>query len=511
MATPGTTAAPYLARTTNIANADIDTWLPGDNRTVATLTDYLDITKTFNPLMYGAVGDGATDDTAAVQATLTQAALSNGNVVIPFGSTFLVDALTVPSGIRIWGLGTLKYKAESSSFRLLDLTSVSNVVIEEITLDGNVANQSTWSQFRHSIAMTSCTDCDVRACRFQNTIGDGVYLSDATRVTVTDNRFIGTNVNRNGVTVISGTDVTITKNHFVGMARPDMPGAIDVEPDADTDTIGRVLIAQNIILGDGGGTITLQQGIAIQNANDAAVTGILILGNLIRGDLRYGIAIFGGATHGAFVDVASNRVETITISHAIISSNNTGVIAGNHIRDVSAGSGIHWLGGTLTISGNFIASAYSYGINEAGAMEDAGAILDNQIVDCGHLAGISTGGISTTGNRIDVRGNRVSSPAGVTNIGLYMPSGTQCVVDGNTLFDCQSHPITAATAPHVWGQNTYDTTALSVSGTYPPAAGAWRLGQIIYNLAPTAGGTIGWVCTAAGTPGTWKAFGTIAA
>jgi len=38
----------------------------------------------------------------------------------------------------------------------------------------------------------------------------------------------------------------------------------------------------------------------------------------------------------------------------------------------------------------------------------------------------------------------------------------------------------------------------------------WR-GDIAYDETPSASGTIGWVCTSSGTPGTWKTFGTIAA
>lgn len=49
-----------------------------------------------------------------------------------------------------------------------------------------------------------------------------------------------------------------------------------------------------------------------------------------------------------------------------------------------------------------------------------------------------------------------------------------------------------------------------LDGTAAPAAGAWKVGDTVYNSAPAAAGSIGWVCTTAGTPGTWKAFGTIA-
>lgn len=46
-------------------------------------------------------------------------------------------------------------------------------------------------------------------------------------------------------------------------------------------------------------------------------------------------------------------------------------------------------------------------------------------------------------------------------------------------------------------------------GTAPPTKGAWRVGDIVYNVAPEPGGYIGWTCVAAGSPGTWKGFGRI--
>jgi hypothetical protein len=42
-----------------------------------------------------------------------------------------------------------------------------------------------------------------------------------------------------------------------------------------------------------------------------------------------------------------------------------------------------------------------------------------------------------------------------------------------------------------------------------PTTGAHLQGDIVYNSAPISGGYIGWVCTTAGTPGTWNTFGLI--
>ncbi len=46
--------------------------------------------------------------------------------------------------------------------------------------------------------------------------------------------------------------------------------------------------------------------------------------------------------------------------------------------------------------------------------------------------------------------------------------------------------------------------------TEVPIAGTWEVGDEVRVYNPVSGGPIGYVCTTAGTPGTWKAFGTIA-
>ena len=43
-----------------------------------------------------------------------------------------------------------------------------------------------------------------------------------------------------------------------------------------------------------------------------------------------------------------------------------------------------------------------------------------------------------------------------------------------------------------------------------PTTGTWAVGDTVWNTSPAAAGYIGWVCTVAGTPGTWNGFGLIA-
>jgi hypothetical protein len=49
----------------------------------------------------------------------------------------------------------------------------------------------------------------------------------------------------------------------------------------------------------------------------------------------------------------------------------------------------------------------------------------------------------------------------------------------------------------------------SRSDSVIPTTGTWAKGDVVYNSDPDSGEYIGWVCTVAGTPGTWKTFGLI--
>ena len=65
--------------------------------------------------------------------------------------------------------------------------------------------------------------------------------------------------------------------------------------------------------------------------------------------------------------------------------------------------------------------------------------------------------------------------------------------------------------------NTYDGVYINgdsnraIYGSATPAAGFHSVGDLLYYTAPAAAGNIGEVCTAAGSPGTWKTWGAISA
>lgn len=93
--------------------------------------------------------------------------------------------------------------------------------------------------------------------------------------------------------------------------------------------------------------------------------------------------------------------------------------------------------------------------------------------------------------------------ADVAKIAILFTNGTAaCRIRGFSLFGLDGHY--ASVDPG------YDETmpGENIATTFP-TAGTWFLGRKIWNDTPAAAGKIGWVCTTAGTPGTWKPWGAI--
>lgn len=117
-----------------------------------------------NILDYGAVGDGVTDNTTAIQAALTYASSIQGYVVIPTG-TFLVSGTLDPANANIMGLGgTIKYTGSSYC---LNAPSV----IQGVNFSGP-GNTTTSIGIQSSAGFKN----QVVQCTFQN-FGTGIQFS----------------------------------------------------------------------------------------------------------------------------------------------------------------------------------------------------------------------------------------------------------------------------------------------------------------------------------------------
>ena len=92
---------------------------------------------------YGAVGDGITDDTAAIQTALD----NNAAVYIPSG-TYIITQIHLNENNKMYGRGgVLKYKDntaidESKSYYIIEGIGSNHILIDGVVIDGNQKNNS---------------------------------------------------------------------------------------------------------------------------------------------------------------------------------------------------------------------------------------------------------------------------------------------------------------------------------------------------------------------------------
>lgn len=92
-------------------------------------------------------------------------------------------------------------------------------------------------------------------------------------------------------------------------------------------------------------------------------------------------------------------------------------------------------------------------------------------------------------------------------------AGSYAAVYNNKVTATESRDTTDQYSVFVNGNlaSLYDLgTRLVCRAAAPPASGEYAVGDLVWNTAPATAGYIGWVCTVAGSPGTWKGFGVIA-
>lgn len=179
------------------------------------------------------------------------------------------------------------------------------------------------------------------------------------------------------------------------------------------------------------------------------------------------------------INVDANEVATVTGGGILLySADGTANVTNNKITS-AGGIGLYVYGGSAlaNISHNFIDGAVGYGY------------------------------IATTSGYANFSQNYADN---ISGSGFYVSvAGT---IAGNRLggtVTAAVYPVAPNNGSVAIYNNSWNAVIVYHSGA--PTSGTWARGSVCYNNAPSAGGTLGWVCTTAGTPGTWKTFGAITA
>jgi hypothetical protein len=191
----------------------------------------------------GIVGNGVADDGAALNTLLsTAAALGVPVVLTPLSVVFTTVGIVVPSNTRLNGNGaTIKSGISSGTYTpTIALTSVSNVIIQNLKVDGNKAAFAS-SEFKHGLSMRTCTDILLQNCTFTANNGDGIAIA-GDNVSTWSERITLENVsctynNRNGLSVMACKTLRVLHGSY-SFSQGTLPQAgIDIEPNNPTDWI----------------------------------------------------------------------------------------------------------------------------------------------------------------------------------------------------------------------------------------------------------------------------------
>lgn len=245
-----------------------------------------------NVLDFGAVGDGIADDTSAIQAALT----ASDAVYFPSGTYLISDTLKYKTDNYLFGDGdssVIKLGAALTknmfypAGTITGAVSFDNVVFKDLCLDHNFTGAVSFASTIMTIVALSVKHFTVENVQFKNPMADCIYVSktygsDSSTVIpydlkIVNNRFSGTNINRNGISVITGEEILIDGNHFYQITKADMPGPIDLEPNTTSQTIYNVCISNNTFNGCRGGVTTYITGTTYSDVN--SIRNISIIGN----------------------------------------------------------------------------------------------------------------------------------------------------------------------------------------------------------------------------------------
>ena len=500
--------------------------------------------KRLNVIKFGAIGDGVTDDTIAIQA-----ALNTGRfVVFPEGVYIVSSKLYATNSIVGYGAvldnSHLTPDTYGENMRILHYESVTDkkmIVIkglgfysgylkpEEGDFDPGVVEQG------HHIYITQSANIIVSEISSDSPYGDNVYLGSLNGPTPCKNIIIEKsnlfNPRRCNVACVSVEDSKIRSNI---MDHNSYVAAIDLEPNpaAPNDIVRNIVIKDNTMF-----TYTHYVN-HYDDLEGRSTSNIKISGNI--GSCNYLFRMSSGVgSEGTVDDVA---ILSNTIRDPSETKKCRGFLLGKNVRgnviikdNFDFGTGDGWFFGgvdtdSFIISSNVIdRSASPSGVGFS-IIECNATVSSNRI----KLA-VGTGvGINANDCSSRFIGNDITAQRGIytKDVGLRKSS-----IVGNH-FDCTEAgwrgSITSKSDINFDNTNTFTGTALVYSEngllrytdpavidsrTYIEYADAleditgngleYGRGSMVYNTNPAAGSNIGWVCVTTGTPGVWKTFGAI--
>ncbi|MFC9426627.1 right-handed parallel beta-helix repeat-containing protein [Streptomyces sp. NPDC056987] len=443
---------------------------------VGPLTTPVDLSgqRVFNPMLFGALGDGVADDTAAVQAALDAAYEAGGGIVLfPPGGTYNVFTFVVcraNTTVVAHGATIRSIHATTGCFRNFygddsfpAYAGHSHIRVYGGTWDGNAYRAADGSGVvtgtTNIMTFIHCSDILVKDAVFRDCSGaHGIEVNAVSGCRIVDCRFEGfvDNTPDGSRRTSEAVQLDIAKSGSSAIGEFDGTACRDIQitgcwfgPSARLGDWGRAVGTHAAVAGSYFDRITVRD-CEITGAYDTGILALYWRDSVISGNRISGTG--GAGIRAATAAAPPQRCGALTISDNIVEGPGTDagirvaglanalwsdvIVRGNTVRggggygvrtDYATGTVIEGNrttgtggGGILaqrsdrvTVTGNSVTAAGSNGINIAGC---AGAVVANNLVD-GTAAnhGIMVGAATAPGGNATVSGNtiRAASSAGI--------------------------------------------------------------------------------------------------
>jgi hypothetical protein len=509
---------------------------------------------------FGALGDGVTDDTVAVQAAVNAAP----NILFPPG-TYILNNVIVPANRSIFSQGgaTVKLKPQAPLvFNPIFNVTGGNISFDRLVFDGNRANQpvngfsdswntgpnGTGKSNRAGVYMDGTySGLSVVNCEFTAFYAGSIATQNVSNIVIDKCYFHDSNLEACFLYASSGVheNAKVTscafKNLYSGdpvveancIVTTSYDGVIVANNTADNfarnfsklELCSRAIVTGNKMSNnriEGFNCMQAQSGgVDITFSNNVARNvkrGLLIsLGNFSQVSVLSNIFDTASSISGSPDGIAIENAEEVFVSgnlvknvdrYAFYVSNCRNTVLTNNVSSQTTNKNFPSIGfftSSTTAAGNVVISGH----NSSGTQSSNDGIVaffGNGTIDNLVLVGNSLRGASAANSR------------GIYTNGASITFTTALVADNVLSSDCTIE-MYYTSASNVVVRNNVVPRVTNPAGVFhralaaaaaAPTTGTYYQGDVVLHSAPVAGGNIGWVCTTSGTPGTWRTWGTIA-
>ena len=403
------------------------------------------------------------------------------------------------------GKSIIKYIDENNNDQLIECTTINDLTLEGLTFDCGIATDET----KTAINIYDGENIKITNCELKNGYGSHLRLNGSNNILIENCDFhdiSGTTGNMgNAIYCHPVSNLTIRKCRCNNL----MENFLYLDGASDESPVKNVLVDNCYLQNTShNNESTVSNCIGINGyCENVTVSNCVLINNgaSIRCQGRYGykpnnVFIYGNRCS----DNIQNGLN-ITADNVFIHDN----IVYNCGQD-----GIYILSSdNVNLNNNIIHNSNRHGIWCRGSnhlMINGNRIYDN--TSGGLILGTDS---DNPCNYVTITNNEIyRSSTGTQGTGIQMLYGddvkvNSCHVYNNTVnWDMHRVGVTNYVSQLNPAYNQSGVNSI-VYGTTIPVNGTYNLGDIILYKSPSAGGHIGAVCVTAGTPGTWKEFGSI--